>query len=466
MTSIFSGLSTAERALYAQQFGMEITQRNIANAGTAGYTRQRTVFIEPTLGLSNGTLGNGAPSVSVESFRHRFIDYRIVEELQVQGEKEGTSAALQQIEALFNENQGQGLQTSLTNFFGSLSSLANSPEDPTLRQQVLSRANELAQEFQQLSSQIAKVRTTIDRAVGDDVDEINNLTSQLAALNSRIPAARAEANGDESSLLDSRQNLLDELSKLVDVSYYETESGSITITTRQGALLVIGDQSNALSTVASGPDNLLHITLDGKDITSNIVSGQLGGLLKARDTTIAGYAGQLDDLAAGLINAVNAQHTLGSDFNGNPGVNFFVPFTPGSGGTNAGAAGAIAVAITDPKLIAAAGAGSGVGSNSNANLLAAIANAKIMNGGSSTLGQHYSNLISTIGSDLRASDEDLKTQENLLLQLQNQRDSVSGVNLDEEAINIIRFQKAYEASARMVQVWDSLAETIMQMMGV
>ncbi len=466
MSSIFAGLGSAAEALAAQQFALEITQKNIANTNTAGYTRQRAAFTpaNPADPLDPST-GSIAPTVSVDSYRDRFTEYRIVEEAQSNGEFEASSRALQQVESLLNENNSQGLQSSLSGFFNSFSSLANSPEDTSLRQQVLSGANVLTSEFHLLYDRIQTIQAAQDRAVADAVKDINSVTQQLAKLNTAVAAARTSNNGDESTLLDQRQQLLEKLSGLIDISYFETETGGLTVTTRQGIALVVADQNNTLQAGPAASGSLLRIQVEGQDITASIQSGSLGGVLKMRDTTLPGYLAKLDELAASLIARVNAQHAQGSDLTGTPGGDFFVPFNPGSGGSMTGAAHAITVAITDAGKIAAAGLGSGPGSNSNAKMLAAIQDEKFFESGNATAEEFYSHLIHTVGTDMQTADDGLTAQSQVLTQLRNLRDATSGVNMDEEAVNIIRYQKAYEASARLVQVWNTLAEEVINLLG-
>ncbi len=466
MSSIFAGLGSAAESLAAQQYALEITQRNIANTNTPGYTKQRAVFTpgDPADPL-DPSIGSATPTVAVESYRDRFTEYRIVEETQTNGEFEASSRALQQVESLLNENNGQGLQSSLTSFFSSFSALANAPEDTSLRQQVLSAANALTGEFHTLSDRILAVQTAQDRAVADTVKDINSITLQLAKLNPAIAAAQAGNNGEESTLIDQRQQLLEKLSGLIDISYFETESGGLTITTRQGIVLVVGDQNKALQAGPAASGSLLRVQVEGQDITPSIQSGTLGGILKMRDTTLPSYLAKLDELASSLITRVNAQHRLGSDLSGASGGDFFVPFTPASAGSVTGAAHAITVAISDTGKVAAAGSGSGSGSNLNARMLAAIQDEKLFESGNATANEFYSHLVYTVGTDMEASDDGLTSQSQLLTQLRNLRDSTSGVNMDEEAVNIIRYQKAYEASARLVQVWDTLAEEVINLLG-
>ena len=202
MSSIFAGLGTATGALAAQQYALEITQKNIANVNTAGYTRQRAAFTPADPADPLGYLAaSGAPTVSVESYRDRFTEFRITEEAQGSGEFEASSRALQQVEALLNENNSQGLQSSLSSFFNSFSALANAPEDTTLRQQVLSRADALTGEFHRLYDRIQAVQVAQDKAVAVTVNDINSITAKLAKLNTAVAVAQAGKNGEEFTLL-------------------------------------------------------------------------------------------------------------------------------------------------------------------------------------------------------------------------------------------------------------------------
>jgi flagellar hook-associated protein 1 FlgK len=457
MSSIFSCFQIGQQALQAQQFGLQITQKNIANANTPGYSQERADFIP----------GNpsGISSMGVQAFRDRFLDYRISQELQGQGAQQSLFTSLQQVEAYVNENGGQGLQTALSGFFNSFSDLANSPEDMNLRQKVLAKAGDLADQFNRISSKVQSVQMSADLQVSDTVGEVNAITAKIAGLNATIARVNGSNSQDEASAKDQRQQLMDQLSGLVDLTYFETETGALTVTTRQGSLLVVGDQNHQMDAANSPGTSFLQISVDGKDITSQIQSGKLGGLLTARDQSIPAYLGRLDDLAAGIIKRVNAQHALGDDASGNAGGALFVPFTPIVPGSNAGAARTMALAISDPTLVAAARSGSGIGSNANALAMAGIKDEMLFSGGSATADQYYSGLIFNLGNDLQSAQNGAKTQDQLLVQLQNQRDSFSGVNLDDEAVNIVRYQKAYEASARFVSTLNTLTEQLLQILG-
>jgi len=456
MTSILSGFDAVQQALAAQQFALSVTQRNVANANNEFYTRQDVVFTD--------VAQTGESAVHIQVFRNRYIDYSISRESQYLGEQQVASDALQQIDAIMNETGGSGLQEALSGFFGSFSALSATPEDRTLRQQVLARATALVSTFQRAYRAVQQVQVSENSAVEGTVDEINAIASRIASLNPKVAAAHASGSPDEFALRDDRRQLLDALSGLMDVAYFETETGSVTVTTRQGGLLVAEDQTYALELCALPDSAFAGIQLGGADITSTIQSGKLGGLLKMRDGQIASYLTALDDLAATLIARVNEQHREGFDLDGEAGGDFFTPFTQTVAGSNTGAALSIEVALSDGRQIAASASGS-VGESENAKRLFGIRDEALFALSTQTAVQFYAGLIYQIGSDGSLAEEGVATQKGVLEQLKNQRDAISGVDLNEEAANLIKYQKAYQASARFANVLDLLTDDILQLLG-
>ncbi len=466
MSTIFNSLALAQQALQTQQFGLEIAQRNIANVNTPGYSRQRVTLMPGDPNGTDGALGlAGVNSGTIESFRNRFLNYRVSQETGAQGYYDSVATALRQVEALVTSGASQGLDQKVAEFFNSFSTLANAPEDVTLRAQVLSSASDLGVAFKRLYDQLQSVRGYQEYFIADTTTEINSMTSAIAGLNARVAQALSLRSGDASELEDQRQVLLERLSGLMDVSYFETESGRVTVQTRQGGgTLVLGDDSYALEATRSSADGLLQIELGGTNITSTISSGNLGGLLKVR-ASLGGYMSSLDEMAAGLVARVNSQHRAGVDLDGVAGGDFFTPLVQPAPGSNAGAARSIDLAISDPKDIAAGMMGSGPGSNANARLLAAIRNEGLFASGTVTATEFYTNLVFNIGQDMRAAEDGVTLQASLLDQLKNQRDAYAGVNLDEEAISIVRYQKAFEATARYISVLDGLTEDLIRILG-
>jgi flagellar hook-associated protein 1 FlgK len=217
----------------------------------------------------------------------------------------------------------------------------------------------------------------------------------------------------------------------------------------------LGQQSFQLST-QPGSSGLQHVFSQGKDVTATIVSGQLGGLLAARDQQIPSFQSQLDTLAAGLANAVNGVQTAGYDLSGNKGTNLFSP--PPAAGT--GAAASLAVAITDPSLIAASADGT-AGSNANAEAMYSLSSQAIILGQSPT--DYYSSLVFNVGNAAANANAEQSASSLVLQQLNDLRSSISGVSLDQEAANLVQYQQAYSASAQVVSTINQMMQTVINM---
>jgi flagellar hook-associated protein 1 len=459
MPSILRGLDMVQQSLAAQQYALSLTQKNIANANNPAYTRQVAVF---TTGIVDG-LDQPIPGVYTQAERNQFLDYGVNRETQSLGKFDVTSEALQQLDNLLNENSGLNLEQAISNFFGSFTQLSSNPTDITLRQQVLSAATALSTVFHGVYGGIARVQAAQDKTVANTVDEVNTLTASIADLNKKVQFAQATKSDEVFTLRDNRAKALEELSALVDISYYENDRGAVTVTTHEGGLLVLEDEHHTLTAAPVAPNALMGVMLDGVDITNSLQSGKLGGLIDVRDNKIAGYLASLDDMAAAIISSVNEQHAQGSDLDGAAGVDFFAPFVQSVPGSNAGAADSMAVAITDERQIAAAAAGGASGNNTNAELLAGIADEDLFS--DSTIVEFYASLIYRVGSDEKTAEDGVQTQNDTLEGMKNLRDSLSGVNMDEEAANIIKFQKAYEATAKYAKVIDTLSDVVLGMLG-
>ena len=361
---------------------------------------------------------------------------------------------MQQLQAGFNEATGTGLQSSISSFFNSLTQLSTNPANVPMRQNVLTAAQGLTQAFNNASSNLTTMRATQDQQVPTVVQQINTLASSIAQLNSRI--SQFSAGGGNSGVLeDQRNQLIHQMASLINVTMVDGGHGTISVSTAMGAALVVGQQSFALKTAANAQGLQDIQASDGTSLTAAIDAGQLGGILKVRDQEIPQLQTKLDTMANGIATAVNAAHTAGIDLNGNPGTNLFtVPATV------AGSAAGIKVNITDPKLIAASLDGT-VGDNANALTLSKLQGQNIVAG--QTPVDYYSNTVSQLGSDIQQATIESNTQSAVVQQLQNQRNSISGVSMDEEAANLVRFQRAYQAAAKVVTTIDQMTQTVLNM---
>lgn len=438
--------------LTASSTAMSTIANNLANMNTPGYCRQRPVLQEADP-IVQGRLafGNGVSLTGIESLRDSLLNVQIADEMQQQARSQAYVDTMNQVQPLFPMDTS-GIGAAISSFFRSLNGLAANPSDSSLRQNVLAAATNLASSFNQTAGQLNTTRRNLDLNVQQDVQEVNQITSQIASLNREL-ATTASTGSDYGSFLDQRDALVQKLSGLVDVSVLQ-QGSSLTLTTRQGTALVVDSQSFDLKTRLDPKDGTQHIWAQGGDISGTISGGKLGGTVEARDQTIPSMLGQLDTLASALVTNLNDAHKLGFDLNGDPGGNLFDPIT----GT--GAAAGMSVEITDPNLLAVSSDGSS-GSNGNIANLAAVATQTLAN--DMTPIQTYANLVFQVGSSISNANAELMASSNVLQQLQQQQSSVSGVSLDEEASNLLLYQRAYQAAARAISTVDQMLQTAINM---
>jgi flagellar hook-associated protein 1 FlgK len=446
-------LSLASQALLADQGALQVTSNNIANANTPGYSREVPVFEEaPPTDEAGVEYGEGMTLAQVNGIRDEVVELGLQQSLQQQGQINSNLQSLTQVQSLFNEAQGAGLQAPLSQFFNSLQNLSTDPTDLSLRQSVLSAAQTLASAFNQASAGLSQVQSGLNQSIPQAVTEINQLTGQIAQLNGQIESDEGVGT-NPSQLIDQRDQLIEQLSGLVGVNNIKDSNGSVSLTTSSGALLVAGEESYALST-APTPSGNQDVFSQGQAVSSGLTGGTLGGYLQALNQGVMPAENSLDNLAANIASAVNSQQHAGYDLNGNAGASLFIPL---SGSSNAGAAAEMSVAMSDPSQIAASSDGTS-GNNGNALALANIENQSLAGlGGQSVMG-YYSNFVTGIGTQVQQATNQQTAQDLVVQQLQNQKASVSGVSLDEESANLIQYQTAYAASARVVSVISQIAQ--------
>jgi flagellar hook-associated protein 1 FlgK len=453
MSSLNASLATALSGLIAEQGALQVATNNVSNANTPGYSREQPVLVASDPVVADPlTFGTGVTLQSVESIRDPILESQIQQQTQAQGQFSTLTSALQQTQVNFTSSAGD-IGTAISNFFDSINQLSTNPSDLSLRQGVLTAADNLATSFNTTANTLTQQQTSLDLSVVQTVGQINQLTQQIAGLNQQISNLQ-NVGQNAGTFVDQRTQAIDQLSALVDVSVIPSDN-TLTLTTANGTPLVAGQQSFQLQTQTNSA-GLHDIVSQGVDITSQITSGQLGGTLQARDQQIPAIQTQLDTLAAGLANAVNTVQGGGFDLNGVKGTNLFNP--PPGGVT--GAAASLSIAITDPSLIAASSDGS-AGSNGNAEAMYALNNQALIAGQSPT--DYYSGIVFNVGNDVSNASAEQSASALILQQLNDQRSSVSGVSLDEEAANMVQYQDAYTASAQVITTINDMMYTVVNM---
>ncbi|MGB8014260.1 MAG: flagellar hook-associated protein FlgK [Terriglobales bacterium] len=448
MSGLFGTLSVALTGLSVSQQEMETTSNNVANANTAGYTREVAVTAAgDPVEVGALSVGTGVVLDKIESLRDPMLLIQINQATQQNSSLNASLTQLQQIQTQFASSTS-GIGADISNFFNSLQQLSPNPSDLTLRQGVLTAADTLATDFNTAAQNLQTQRTNVDQNVALEVTQVNSLTSQIANVEQQISNLKS-VNPDPGSLVDQQNSLIQQLSGLIGVQVIPTDQG-VSLATANGTMLVSGSQSYALTT-AVGSDGVQHIFSGSQDITGLLTGGSLAGLIQVRDQEIPSISGSLDQLAAGLATNLNAANAEGTDLNGNKGGNLFTP-PPANG---VGAAGTLTVSITDPALIAASSDGT-TGSNGNLANLIGVADQNLSHQQAQTPIDFYSNLVGEVGSATSNTSADADSSSLILQQLQDQNGSVSGVSINEEAGNLIQYQTAYQAAARVVSTINTL----------
>jgi flagellar hook-associated protein 1 FlgK len=449
-TSLLIGM----QALDATQGALDATSNNIANANTPGYTREVAQFSETPETVTSGDVSGGGVSLDgLQSIRDELLNLQIQQQTSQQSSADAQSSTLQQIQSAFSTSSGGDIASAMSAFSTSLSQLSASPTSSAAQQGVLSAGQNLAGAFQSTANALSSAQTYANGQVTQTVAQINSLTSQIAKLNGQLTQTATATNGG-GTIEDQRDELVQQLSALTGVSVTQTNDGE-TITTGNGTPLVMGGQAFTLQTT-TGSDGMAQVLdSNGNNITASLQGGTLGGAIQVRDQTIPGFLTQLNTLASQFATAFNAAQAKGFDSTGSTGQSFFtVPADPSA------AASGIGVAISNPAQIAISSDGS-AGSNGNiANLSAALTNA-LPSG--QTPSASYAGLVFQVGNaQSNASAESSAIGLNLQ-QLTTQQGSVSAVSTDEESTNLIRFQTAYEAAARIVSTIQQLDSVTISM---
>jgi flagellar hook-associated protein 1 FlgK len=461
MGTLLGTMSIALSGIQADETAAQVTSNNIANSSTPGYDRQVPILEESDpMDVGGFMLGGGVTVESVQSIRDNVLNLRLDQETQQQSSLNTYVSGMQQVESIFNEASGVGLSSAIDGFFNSIQALSADPSNSTLRQAVLDAGGTLAGGFNSASTQLKAIQSGIDQDVSQTVGQINGLTSQIAALNQQIASFQGVGQGS-GDLVGQRDEALNQLSSLVGSSAITADNGSVIVTAANGSPLVVGNQAFQLTTGVDATTGMTQVYSQGTNITARITGGSLAGDIQVRDQEIPALQDSLDNLAASLISNVNSANAQGYDLNGAQGGDFFTPFTSSTPGSNQGAAASMSMYITDPSKVAASSDGS-AGSSGNLQNFTNIQTTNIIDG--QTVQSYYANFVGGIGNNISTASASADAAGLVVKQLQSQQSSVSGVSLDEEAANLMKYQRSFEAAAQVVSAIDEMTDFVVTYM--
>lgn len=472
MSKITSMMDVGKRSMMNSQTALQTVSHNIANKSTEGYSRQR-VETETNVPVGEGKLriGTGARAAEVTRTNNPFLEKQIQMETGKLGYSEKRSEHLGRVEQIFNEQLNKGLNHFVSDFFNAFQELSNNPESQATRTLVRENANFVAKDFGRVTKSLRDIQDEVDFSIASELNEVNAITEEIADLNTRVMSVEISGAGANDER-DRRDLLVKRLGEKLNIHVAEGKSGEVTITAGQTAVLVSGSESATLSAEATpehdnkreGNVDIVYRQTKYTDpmiVTDQIKSGKIGGALTVRDETINGLIQNMDEMAYNLARAVNDAHIQGYNAKGETNIDFFKePDQVRGAASNLQLSEEIA---RDANNIAAAATPDAPGDNRVANVIANLQTEKIMGEDAATLDDYYGGVIGRLAVITKKANGVSEHQKGIVTQLENIRESISGVSLDEEAMKMIEYQKSYEASAKLIKVADDMLRTVIEL---
>jgi flagellar hook-associated protein 1 FlgK len=462
-----SGMSTAKS-------GISTAGHNIANAGTEGFSRQRSVseaeITQQIAGQGGPYHGRGARLARVERINDNYLEKQLREGTKNLAYSEEKQVFLGQVEDIFNEMNGDGLNRLVARFFNDFRKLSSDPNNEAIRQAVRESSHAMVNDFRRISGEVEQVRNHVDNRIEGNMKEFTTLAKELAELNNKIRIAEIQGN-DANDLQDRRDVMLKKMSSFVDCSITKDNHGMVNVDIKGVGPVVTGPnfEKYHLGRAQAQPDmgsieNSLQISRSPHStqyITDHFSNGKIGALIEVRDKSVSMVLDRLDQLAYSISSAVNEIHEKGFTLEGKTGISFFENI-----GGPTGAAQKIALS-SDVKSsvgnIATALQPSSPGDNRNALAIANLQNIHFLNNGRTTADDFYNSIVSDIGVSSATNTEILSQNKSILSQLGKMREQVSGVSIDEETTNLMQFQHAFDASAKVIKTADEMLETVLSL---
>ena len=416
--------------------------------------------VQPPLALeAGGGVITGSPVRVVDDM----VERRLTEATTLAGEASARADSVSVLDQVFSEMEGS-IGSALRRFEEALAGFAQAPSERSPRTLLLAAAEQVTTAFNAAGQAVDDARADANSAIVREVQHVNARLEEIAGLNVRV--ADALGSGQEAgSLLDHRDMLIREVGERMPVSVVEHDSGAVTLMLDGSRILVgPGGEHRELTTGVNGDGNRYVIARNGsveEDVTSFIDSGKVFGYMDARDGSLADVEALVDELAYDTVNAYNSVHQAGYGLDGSTGRNLFIPLAqiPGA---------AVQMELSSdvagqPDNVAGAQAVGLAGDNRNALALQEVAENPVASGLSRTLGEAYASLVGVAGTAVESANYASNHATSALEQTQSMRDSLSGVSSDEELVNLVKYQRAYQASMRVVQTADSLLEELLNM---
>jgi flagellar hook-associated protein 1 len=462
MSGLFASLNSSVKALNAHSRAIETTGKNLANVNNPAYARQRVVYGDRgTVQTPQGAQSLGLEVLAVQQVRDSLVDRQLLRELSLGGSYTAEQSAYQRAQAALGETIDRasetdtGIGAAMDDLFGAFQSLSSRPTDAGERASLIQKASILTDRFQLADTRLAQVQADLNAQVATDVDDVNRLLETIAELNTQIGRFEITQPGSAVDLRDQRQARIEELAGKINFNLVDAGNGQVNVVVRDSASanVVLLDRG-----VVTAPVTFNGTALSGGSpaVTLAPASGSIQGALAARDGAVQNLRDDLDRLASQIVTSVNAAYNP-TGLTGN--------FFEAAGLT----AGTIALDSTLSATSLKASDGGAAGDNTVALAVAALSGRRFSTAGGDafdgTLGGFYSQTVASLGQALAGANARAEDQAAITELVRGQRDSVSGVSLDEELADLTRFQRAFQASSRVFSIVDDLLNEVVNRLG-
>lgn len=442
----------ANRSLAVYRKALDVTSHNIANTGNPNFSRRKVILATDFSNLSSGLVwGNGVKIGEVLRFRDNFIEQQTRIMNSKFNDNRRQSELINNIEKIFAEPSELGLGNMISKFFNSFSELAASPTSNPLRTSVVNAATNLASKVNNLTKSLNDIRESIRLEFSDKVREVNKLLKEINQVNKDIRANQVN-KVSTNDLLDYRDKLLNDLSKLANIHITTAEDDTVSVSIG-GSFAV--DAVHVTEFEMNTDNGVLSLRVKGGTLPVILTDGEMNALTTVHNQKITSYRNKLDNIVNTIVTEVNRIHSQGYTRTTPPqtGINFFEGYADGVLRINQ-------LIVRNPNLIAISSDGS-AGNGDLANRISEIMDMKLID--NSTIMEYYTTLVNEIGNDGLLNKNLAEANQLVLNQLEIQKEVSSGVSLDEEMTNVIRYQRSYEASAKLIKVSDEMLRTILEL---
>lgn len=475
-------LSIGKTGLAAAQKSLQTAAHNISNVNSDGYSRQKVVQqASIPIGIGNTVIGTGTYIKSIERIHDDFIEKRLNGVISDHAFNDERYFQLSLVENIFNEINYEGLNTSINNFFNSFRELSNNPGSETIRSLIRENAKILVQNFHRTNEALDKAAENINNKLDMAVDDINSTLTAIANLNYKIREIEV-TNGESGDLRDERDRYLNKLAEFFAVESYSDDEGRFIVSAKGVGTLVSGRINQTFKCKSPPPEgvnpafaNAREIILDNKVLSSRFQLGKVTALLQTRNEEIKSMHEKIDEIAWSLANAVNAVHRRGFinkevdvDAQGNPipssmeratNIDFFkIKEDPYKAAFLIDLSPDIKESLSN---IATAAEPNAPGDNRIALAISKLQYEQISHNGETTLEEDYLQSVGTVALTSGKFKIAQEQSEGILAQTRSFREQISGVSVDEETANMMKYQHAYEASARVMRVADDMFKAIL-----